>query len=292
MDTLDTGGWSVLMPRAGKRPESSARVTLAWRANTKAGSTMTGYINVARAIVQRLGWPETAKMLVRHDPAGTMLAIRPAAAGYSMQQANGCATFQAFLPWVRVGAAQKAQPVDFAVLAGGELLLHLPDWARMPASEVKAAAPAARPAIPLVDAEHARPTKPAAPPAEPAVKWTPERNQVLRSMYPQGASGEAMAEAVNRLPGESATPEQCKAQAGNLGLKRAQPQKPDARGPKTAHGVNAGVSLPAQPKVKDEAFQMFDAGSSARDVAAELGVPLADASNWIAEWRLKKRSAA
>lgn len=298
METIDTSGWAVLLPRSGKRPASSAKVTLAWRLNTKAGGrTMTGYINVARAIVEQLGWPAKAKMAVRHDPGCTMLAVRPAEAGYSMKSMNGCATFQAYLPWIAHTDPKPAAPVEHRVLQGGELLIVLPDWAR-PAEPLKPATPAPAPVTqekpPEIpdNANRPAPCAPAAAPTEPpAVKWTAERNQVLRNMYPQGASGEAMAEAVNRLPGPPATPEQCKAQAGNLGLKRAQPQKADARGPKSSDGVNAGASLPAQPKVKDEAFEMFDGGSSARDVAAELGVPLADASNWIAEWRLKKRAA-
>lgn len=131
----------------------------------------------------------------------------------------------------------------------------------------------------------AAPLPPVAPPplVEAPLKWTPARNDVLRSMYPQGASGEAMAEAVNRLPeSEPATPKQCLAQAGNLNLKRP-PAPIGLRGP------DRGASLPAASPMKDEAMKMFADGHTGRDVAAELGVPLSDAANWAAEYRLKNR---
>jgi hypothetical protein len=76
-----------------------------------------------------------------------------------------------------------------------------------------------RPTVPeLLSAEPPAVAKRVAKPA----KWTEERKQVLRDLYPKGASGEEIAAAVNALPGEPATPNQCLIQAGaNMGLRRS-----------------------------------------------------------------------
>lgn len=121
--------WIVLEPRRGKRPEENARVTIAWRASTKAanGGNLTGYVTVAAAVMAKLGWTASGKVEVAHDPAGTMLRVRLAPKGYRIGVNNGCGTFQAYLPWVKCGK-QKATSTAFQV-DGSVLLVTLPAWA-------------------------------------------------------------------------------------------------------------------------------------------------------------------
>lgn len=125
--------WIVIAPRQGKRPDSQARVTLAWRKSSQRGpEALTGYVNVAKLIASELGWPEKGWLELAHDPAGTMLRARLSDAGYRVSQTHGCATFQASLPWVEADK-RPAEAVQHQVLPGGVLLITLPDWATKPA---------------------------------------------------------------------------------------------------------------------------------------------------------------
>lgn len=139
--------WIVLQPRRGKRPSENARVTLAWRTNSRKdvpGRSMTGYVNVAKAVMAQLGWQASSKVEVAHNPAGTALRVRLANSGYRCGVTNGCGTFQAFLPWVPQ-EPRKAEAIGFRV-EGSVLLLDLPAWAQQ-----KPAPALLRPAIPLVE---------------------------------------------------------------------------------------------------------------------------------------------
>lgn len=66
--------WIVLEPRRGKRPEEKARVTLAWRMTNTTGP-MTGYVNVAKAVMTRLGWDASGKVEVAHDACHAQAAV-------------------------------------------------------------------------------------------------------------------------------------------------------------------------------------------------------------------------
>lgn len=171
----------------------------------------------------------------------------------------------------------------------------------LPALRLDAADAASAAATPPEEATPEPPAAPqpeeAAPQAAPAatpppVKWTAERKAVLAMLYPGGASPEAMADAVNALPGEPATPDQCTSQARNLGLKR-----PPA--PKAAHLLGQRdtvearrAALPAGNPNKAEAMELFAAGRTGRQVAEDLDIPLSDAATWAAEYRAQQRSNA
>jgi pyruvate/2-oxoglutarate dehydrogenase complex dihydrolipoamide acyltransferase (E2) component len=157
--------WILIEPRKGKRPDSQARVTLAWRKSSQRGpEALTGYVNVAKLIASELGWPEKGWLELAHDPAGTMLRVRLSDAGYRVSQTHGCATFQASLPWVEADK-RPAEAVRHQVLPDGVLLITLPDWAKkpaaaeMPPAALEAAAkPPSPPAPPIA--------RPVAPPAK------------------------------------------------------------------------------------------------------------------------------
>ncbi|MBU8543971.1 MULTISPECIES: helix-turn-helix domain-containing protein [Roseomonadaceae] len=66
---------------------------------------------------------------------------------------------------------------------------------------------------------------------------------------------------------------------------------PPARPEHGRHGTGRRADLPAEHPDKAEARAMFAGGGTARDIAADFGIPLATVSTWIAEWRLLARTA-
>ncbi|NKE43414.1 hypothetical protein HB662_01395 [Roseomonas frigidaquae] len=115
--------------------------------------------------------------------------------------------------------------------------------------------PAAEPAQADAPAASEDPTPPPAAKTKP-VKWTPERKQAIRTWFPQ-RDDVRMAAAVNALPGEAATIEQCLAHADYMGLKRprfALPPAPPARAPTPQPAGNNGkvhrATLPRRTRTR------------------------------------------
>lgn len=313
--------WILVPRRQGQRRADLARVTLAWRQVGASSNhrSLSAYFNIPKAIVAELGWKLPGWGLIEASADRSRIRVRLSAKEtretYRLGNKDGCATTQAFLEWVQ-SDRRPAEAIEHRVVDGA-LVLALPAWAR-PAAVDKAVGTTVDKQPAIVDKAGADADKsplalPPAPPnmqdqAAPAapnqVKWTSARNDVLRRLYPGGATGEQLAAEVNKLPGEPATPSQCLAQAGNIGLRRL--VRADSR---QAPAVAGGEPPRPGRERKDDAPRQKDAapptardeleakvelrkGKDARLVADEFGIGLNIVSRWASEVRDEARGRA
>lgn len=137
--------------------------------------------------------------------------------------------------------------------------------------------------------------------APPPKKWTPQRLTMLEAEWPTCTDRAALLDRINALPGDPvenveamrqkakerrifATPETKFALRSQGGRKGGAASPTIAR--PMAHIPPAPIAAPATPATeKEEAFDLFDAGSTVRDVHADLGTPISTLANWHAEWQ-------
>jgi hypothetical protein len=137
--------------------------------------------------------------------------------------------------------------------------------------------------------------------APPPKKWTPQRLTMLEAEWPTCTDRAALLDRINALPGDPvenveamrqkakerrifATPE-TKFVLRSQGGRKGGAASPSIARP-MAHIAPAPIAAPATPATeKEEAFDLFSAGSTVRDVHADLGTPISTLANWHAEWQ-------
>lgn len=141
---------------------------------------------------------------------------------------------------------------------------------------------------------------------------TEERKALLRDLWGDASlSVPAIHRRLMTLPGKQlASSNALYGWARSLGLPVPRPLPPEAPAtdpPGPAPDPEAAPEPEPQPEAdrapavlrppepdpaKAEAFQLFDAGQTVRDVNADLGTPLSTLSNWHAEWKLRTKGAS
>ena len=134
--------------------------------------------------------------------------------------------------------------------------------------------------------------------APPPKKWTPQRLTMLEAEWPTCADRAALLARINALPGDPVeNVEAMRAKAKERRIFATPETKFALRSQGGRKGGTAPPRLaqPAQPapppapvtaaSEKDEAFEMFAAGLTVRDVHADLGTPISTLTNWHAEWQ-------
>jgi hypothetical protein len=114
-------------------------------------------------------------------------------------------------------------------------------------------------------------------------------------MWPAGEPMDRIVAAVNALPGEAANAAQCRAQAGNLKLKRpAVSSAPPPREGRERTGDPPSVKDGAAPTERDELECKVELrkGRSVRDLVEEFGFPFRVIQAWQDDLRAEKGMAA
>lgn len=261
--------WITIPARArGERPSIGASIS--WRL-THAGRR-AAFVTVGKDAMGRLGWPQKGRVVVAHDPAGTMLRAALSKNGRALDGKGGFGVFSTSLPWLPPSApSQIAKPVEFRI-EDGALIVVLPDWARKPAEPPK---PQPRPAMPLRQAE----------PEPKPIRWTDERIAYIREHYPTAEPLPDIVRFLNALPGDPVTEPQVRGYAGSV-LHLSRPVSKAAKREPTMLDV-------APPDARDilEAKQQLRKGVPVRDVAEEFGQPIKVVVRWHEEVLAERRAA-
>lgn len=301
---------------ASQIPTGSPAVTIAWRHYSKRGRP-AAEITINSRLRAQLGWEKGMPLRIQVAPDRSMLRLVPGNPGKKLGAPKRASAICHRLEWVESGP-RSAERVPHRI-DDGALILDLPDWARPAQGRAIRPAVPARAVIgtPVISPGPAIPPGPIVPPSAPAAapapsKWTPERRELLRKLWPDlDVTPAEILRQINALPGEPfAAPASLYDGAKRIGLPLSRYDAAALSNPKpatapqpastpthsqtaraTPHAPTTGAIIsPANQaeRIRREVEECMAAGMDARRIVDELGIGLNEVSNIIASIRAEQ----